>query len=145
MHDQLSNLVPTQPLSSAWEDHITLSSNNHKYTALLTALQIPLGGVMRDNLGSPTNTPFNLVLPPYSPSEAPSSVDSEEFTASGQCLVHVPFSDDTEVSTESYCVFLFEVSLHYSVDTPAAPMLRILSKARSRSVTESKRNGESTF
>lgn len=109
--DAIADLVPTQPLSSAWEDHITLTGTDYECNALVTALPVPLGSVFRDNLDAPGGTPFSLVLPPYNPSEIPSRIELDEISTGGQCLVHVPGLDDAEAHSESYCVFLFEVGL----------------------------------
>lgn len=107
--ERVLDLVPAQPLTSAWEDYITLSSNEDEHHTLTTALQVPLGAVIRQTTDSSNTEPFSIVLPPYTPLDLSPNVNIGNFAAGGQCLVHVAPSDDTGGSSECFCVFLFEV------------------------------------
>lgn len=102
------DLVPTQPLTSAWEEYTTLSSGGDEHHTLMTALQVPLGSIMRETVDAYQGGPFSIALPPYTPLDISHNVNIGDFAATGQCLVHMPSPDD-EGSSESFCVFLFEV------------------------------------
>lgn len=103
------DLVPAQPLTPAWEDYITLLTNGHDHRTLMTALHVPLGGVVREETGTPDEEQFSIVLPPYTPLNISSNMHVGNLVAGGQCLVHAPPSDDAEGPSESFCVFLFDV------------------------------------
>lgn len=99
---QVPTLVPLHPLTSAWDDYITVMKNGVEGHALMTALQVPLRHLLREE---EDGTGFKIALPPYTPLELPKTTGRDD--SSAQCLV----SDNGEGSSEGYCVFLFEVRL----------------------------------
>jgi hypothetical protein len=110
--DTLPDLAPSQPLSSAWDDHIALAGNDYECNALMTALPASMGSVTRNCSDAPDRRSFSLDLPSYSPSKLPSRTGPDELFAGSRCLVHVPGLDDADSHSESYCVFLFEVCFY---------------------------------
>ena len=101
-------LVPLQPLISAWDDHTVVSSQGIEYSVLITALHTMLQAVLRDDNAEEDSAGFRISFPPYVPSELQPSPAEEDFNVSAQCLARLPGNDEGD-DAESYCIFLFEV------------------------------------
>lgn len=105
------DLVPLQPLTSAWDDFISLSSHGIEYSLLTTALQTKLASVSREEPGEDEMASgFSVALPPYVPLELQPAMAHTEFDTRAQCLTQLAGNEDGDEATESYCVYLFEVS-----------------------------------
>lgn len=101
-------LIPLQPLTSAWDDFISLSNQGVEYSLLTTALQTKLGNVSRDEPEDDVSG-FSVTFPPYVPFEMQPSMADEDFDARALCIAQLSGNEDGDDSTESYCVYLFEV------------------------------------
>jgi hypothetical protein len=108
-------IVPLQPLTSAWNDYVSLSRHGVECHALLTALQVPLHNVVRKENHPSQGGDFQISMAPYTPTELPLNEDEDGQNATAQCLVHVSSPTDGGGSGESYCAFLFEVRSTASV------------------------------
>lgn len=106
--DSRLELVPLHPLTSAWDDCISLYSHGGQFKAMVTALQTKLGNVSREELEDDSG--FSVSLPPYFPHEVQPSRGEDDFETRAMCLAHLSSSDDGEDDVRSFFVYLFEVS-----------------------------------
>lgn len=103
--------MPAQPLVSAWDDYVALASNGSECYALMTALFVPLQDITMEGTKSSIGEHSRISLPVYSPPELPVVTAAHLFNTNTRCLVHLSSSGDAEETSESFCVFLFEVLL----------------------------------
>lgn len=102
-------LMPTEPLTPAWDDLMSLSNHGVVYVVQIAALHNILEKVMRGN-NEEGGVNFKVVVPKYQPPEMQPSEADEDFQVRTQCLVHLSSAPQREEDmTDSYCVFLYEV------------------------------------
>jgi hypothetical protein len=77
----------------------------------VTALQTPLQGVSTDGGDLNDGDGFKISLAPYTPPELSMMTGSNFSHTSGRCLVHLSSADGGGQTSESFCVFLFEVGI----------------------------------
>ncbi|PNY28229.1 D-lactate dehydrogenase, mitochondrial [Tolypocladium capitatum] len=104
--DAKPQLWPAQPLTSAWDDFLRLSSHGTESAVLLTALQTNLQAVFGGESGAVAG--FDIALPTYAPSELQPHVGDDEFSARTICLAQLGGVAEAYGSTGGYCAFLFE-------------------------------------
>ncbi|KAF4466013.1 hypothetical protein FALBO_7129 [Fusarium albosuccineum] len=108
------DLIPLQPLSSAWDDHTLVANQGVEYSVLITALHTRLPSILRDDQAGLDSAPFHIAFPPYTPSELQPSLGDRDFRVNAQCLARLPGVDERDDSAESYCIFFFEHDLSYA-------------------------------
>ncbi|KAM5375891.1 hypothetical protein ACJZ2D_005681 [Fusarium nematophilum] len=107
------DLVPLQPLTSAWDDHTLVSNQGVEYSVLVTALHTRPKDILRDD-----SEVFHISFPPYTPSEFQPLLAERDFRVKAKCLARLPGVNERDDSAESYCVFFFEHDLsHASVES----------------------------
>jgi len=105
--DESPTIKPAEPLMAAWDDLITLQSNDGIYVVQVAALHTTLQKVQRAPQNDGAN--FTVSIPKYSPPEVLMMGDDAEFEASSQCIVALTPPQREELLIDSYCVFLYEV------------------------------------
>ncbi|PTB59474.1 hypothetical protein M431DRAFT_2073 [Trichoderma harzianum CBS 226.95] len=113
---------PLAPLTSAWDDYVRLTPGGQGGTgfpALVTALQTNLQSVARlegavggegGGDGSAAGLLSAIQFPPYAAAELLPVAD-DAFGMNAQCFVRQKATNSEHDSTESYCAFLFEMSI----------------------------------
>ncbi|KKP02468.1 D-lactate dehydrogenase (cytochrome) [Trichoderma harzianum] len=113
---------PLAPLTSAWDDYVRLTPGGQGGTgfpALITALQTNLQSVARLEAavggecggdGSAAGLLSAIQFPPYAAAELLPVAD-DAFGMNAQCFVRQKATNSEHDSTESYCAFLFEMSI----------------------------------
>ncbi|KAK0765576.1 hypothetical protein N5P37_001513 [Trichoderma harzianum] len=113
---------PLAPLTSAWDDYVRLTPGGQGGTgfpALVTALQTNLQSVARlegavggegGGDGSAAGLLSAIQFPPYAAAELLPMAD-DAFGMNAQCFVRQKATNSEHDSTESYCAFLFEMSI----------------------------------
>lgn len=102
-------LVSSQPLTSAWDDHTVVSSQNVEYSVLITALYTKLENILRAEGSDDGSSEFGISFPQYAPVDFQFAPVEEDFHVNAQCLARLPGTEEGD-DVESYCVFLFDVS-----------------------------------
>ncbi|PFH61092.1 hypothetical protein XA68_18246 [Ophiocordyceps unilateralis] len=101
-------IVPTRPLTSAWDDSVTLSGHGVEASVRLTALQTSLQNVVDRRADDAAG--ISLSLPPFVAPELQAQADGGgELSAKARCLVRLGGVYDAHDLTDGYCAFLFEV------------------------------------
>jgi hypothetical protein len=108
------DVSPSLPLSSAWDDHVSLSVNGVEKSVLMPTLQLKLEDVARSgNTSRPNSSLFQLDTLPYAATDGRAMKGGAVVDTSAQCLLSVEDMDDGESSMgDSYCAFIYEH--HYS-------------------------------
>ncbi|KAF4506816.1 hypothetical protein G6O67_006859 [Ophiocordyceps sinensis] len=101
-------LVPTEPLTSAWDDSMMLSGPGIVTPVLLTGLQTDLQNVVEQS--NAQDSKFDVLLPAYAASELQAHATGGELNARARCLVRLGDDNDEHGSTGGYCAFLYEYS-----------------------------------
>lgn len=106
------SVIALEPLTSAWEDNLDLSNTDKGCSTLLTALHTSLHTIRRTEFVDDNVSSFQISLGPYSPPNLLPGLMDGGLWVSAQCLLcHGGVEGGAGSSPESYCVFLFEVSL----------------------------------
>lgn len=104
---------PSAPYSSAWDECIPFSVHGNEYLSTMMALHTKLDSAGREpseHVHSDEG-PFKLSLQPYRFQELQPSNDPKEFHCEAQYLQSLTSaSDNVQDLTDSYHVFLYEVS-----------------------------------
>ncbi|PHH68475.1 hypothetical protein CDD82_531 [Ophiocordyceps australis] len=97
----------TEPLMSAWDDRVGLSSHSAQASVVLTALQTDLQAVQYEHHDDGA-TGFHLCLPDYMASELRPGQGQDDFITRAKCLARLGGVDETCASDPGYCAFLFQ-------------------------------------
>ncbi|RDA91405.1 hypothetical protein CP533_6892 [Ophiocordyceps camponoti-saundersi (nom. inval.)] len=97
-------IAPTRPLTSAWDDSVTLSGHGVEASVRLTALQTSLQNVV--DRRTDDHAGISLSLPPFVAPEL--QPQAGELNAKARCLVRMGGVYDAHDLTDGYCAFLFE-------------------------------------
>ncbi|XP_044724341.1 fungal zn(2)-Cys(6) binuclear cluster domain-containing protein [Hirsutella rhossiliensis] len=106
--DLKPQLVPTEPLTSAWDDCMTLSGQDVVTPVLLTGLQTDLQNIVEQS--GADDSKFDVLLPAYAASEPQTHAAGGDFNARARCLVRLGDASAEHGSTGGYCAFLYEHS-----------------------------------
>ncbi len=115
------DIVPVEPLRSAWDDLIAVSSADKQYTVQLATLHTNLQSLVRaPDGGEDSGGRFGFVqFPPYDPGDVRPLMKEEDFELRSQALIHLSAIEETRDEmdgttrrTESICMFLYDVSHH---------------------------------
>ncbi|PHH62149.1 hypothetical protein CDD81_7523 [Ophiocordyceps australis] len=97
-----------EPLMSAWDDRLRLSSHSAEGSVLLTALQTDLQAVQHEPHDGAAG--FDICLPDYTPTELRPCEGQDDFNPRAKCLARLGGLDETCTSDPGYCAFLFQNS-----------------------------------
>jgi hypothetical protein len=105
------DVTPSLPLTSAWDDHVSLSVNGVEKSVLMPTLHMKLEDVARsDGSGRPSSSLFQLNALPYDAFDGHAMKGGAVADTSAQCLLSVDDMDDGESGmSDSYCAFIYEV------------------------------------
>ncbi|KAK3340155.1 hypothetical protein B0H65DRAFT_250828 [Neurospora tetraspora] len=112
-HQHYPELFPDQPLQSAWDDLISLSTpSGTKYTLQFTALNTRLQNVLRRS-GSRGDATGEFTVNSMAEYEVPNLqlyFSGQDFELKSQCLISLPESqnEDPYMPSIGSCVFLYE-------------------------------------
>jgi (R)-2-hydroxyglutarate---pyruvate transhydrogenase len=107
----------TQPLTSAWNDHTSLSANGVQRSVVVTALPTKLDNLVRSGEHEELDkSDFRLENLPYVPADFHGTTGYNDIDASAYCLLGLADSDDaSDHSGENFCAFLYEVGIARSL------------------------------
>ena len=113
-------LIPNEPLQPAWDDLISVSNYGRSYRVQLAALHTNLSSLVKtsDDDHDEGGRVTLISVPRYEPSNVRPYSAEGDFTVRSHCLVHLSSAEDTqtqdlETTTDSICLFLYEVRLHH--------------------------------
>lgn len=106
------HVTQAKPHRSAWDQHLDLTNGGSGCSPLLTALHTSLHTIIRSDAAGGHGHGFDLILPPYSLPNLQTPAADPGLWVSAQCLLcHRGVGvQGGSTSSDSYCVFLFEVS-----------------------------------
>ena len=107
--DERLELRPTEPLTPAWDDLMSVSTQGVAYVVQIAALHTILQKVLRGN-DEESGIRFNLSFSHFLPPELQATHADEDFQVNTQCFVHLsPSQKGGNELTDSYCFFLYQV------------------------------------
>lgn len=107
-----SSVTSLSPRTSAWEDYVALYNNGEESFALMTALHVPQHAINISSIQSPSpsaKSPTTFTMAPYQPCEMPSLLGGNILGLSARCMVHLAKDNCSGSSSQSFCLFLYEV------------------------------------
>ncbi|OLN85805.1 Transcriptional regulatory protein moc3-like protein 10 [Colletotrichum chlorophyti] len=116
----LSTLIPTQPLTPAWDDLISLSNSSEVYLVQMTALHATLQSIMRES-DEDSHGKFRIAFPPYSPVDLESWDSRGDVDLSARGMISLLPARNGDRVAEGICAFLFEQNPSFLVTNGITP------------------------
>ncbi|TDZ68257.1 Proteasome subunit alpha type-4 [Colletotrichum trifolii] len=118
--DETTPPVPTQPLTPAWDDSISLSRDGVAYSVQVAALHTRLDSVVRrPDYENPYN--FGIALPPYSPVDVETWDNGSDLDLSAQSLISLSPAENANGTMDGLCAIMFEQNPSFLVTNGITP------------------------